>query len=80
MSDAAARLAGALRQRRAIIADEVSRRSPEQHMARLKEVSERIEALQHELRQPVDSRLLHFLKRASYDKALEYLEGRAPSP
>lgn len=74
MKDAAAELAAALRERRAIIADEASRRAPEQHIERLRAVSERIAGLATELPQPIDPQLTHFLKRASYDKALEFLE------
>jgi hypothetical protein len=43
-------------------------------MARLRTVSEKIEALQTALPQPVDPRLAHYLQRRSYDKALEFLE------
>ncbi|MFL6584712.1 MAG: hypothetical protein ACJ8KU_09365 [Chthoniobacterales bacterium] len=76
MEEAAAQLAAALRERRAIIADEASRSSPGQHLARLKKISERIDALERELPPPIDPQLAHFLKRASYDKALEFLEAR----
>lgn len=68
-------LATALRERLAIISDQQSRRSPEQHMERLKAISERIERLGVKLPQPVNPRLAHFLERRSYDKALEVLEG-----
>ena len=67
-------LAEALRERLAIISDQESRRNPEQHIARLKAVSERIEQLSVALPHPVNSRLAHFLERRSYDKALEMLE------
>jgi hypothetical protein len=66
----------ALRERLAIIQDEQSRRDVDTHIARLRAVSERIEKLQQALPQPVDSRLAHYLQRKSYDKALEFLEGR----
>jgi hypothetical protein len=39
-------------------------------------VSEKIDSLQESLPQPVDPRLAHYLQRKSYDKALEFLEGR----
>jgi hypothetical protein len=65
-----------LRERLAIIRDEQSRRDEEKHIARLRAVSEKIEQLQGTLPQPVDPRLAHYLERKSYDKALEYLEGR----
>ena len=66
-------LASALRERLAIIGDERSRQNPEQHMARLKEVSERIDTLAAALPRPIDPQLEHFLQRRSYDKALEML-------
>lgn len=67
-------LSAALRERLAIIRDESSRRNPEAHMARLKEVSERIEELRLQLPKPIHPQLAHFLERSSYDKALEFLE------
>ena len=69
-------LANALRERLAIIHDEGSRRDEASHIARLKTVSEKIDQLQAALPKPVDPRLAHYLQRNSYDKALEYLEGR----
>ena len=74
MQEIFANLAMALRERLAIIADEQSRREPEQHMERLKAVSERIEQLELELPQTVDPQLRHFLQRRSYSKALEQLQ------
>ena len=79
MQNATSNLATALRQRLAIIGDENSRRDPEKHTARLRAVSERIENLAEALPQPIDPQLAHFLQRKSYDKVLEFLEGRAPS-
>jgi hypothetical protein len=73
MSVAEKNLAEALRERIAIIADEESRRRPEQHLERLRAVSQRIDALAASLPQPVDPRLAHYLERRSYDKALELL-------
>jgi hypothetical protein len=75
MENAIADLAQALRERLAIIHDEESRRDEAKHIARLREVSEKIDKLQQALPQPIDPRLKHFLERKSYDKALEYLEG-----
>ena len=69
-------LANALRERLAIIHDEQSRRDEAKHIARLRAVYEKIDQLQAALPNPVDPRLAHYLERKSYDKALEYLEGR----
>ena len=70
-------LADALRERLKIISDEASRRDPDQHVRRLREISERIESLAAALPQPIPPRLAHFLTRRSYDKALALLEGNA---
>ena len=77
MTKAERELAEALRERLKIISDEESRRNPEQHVKRLREVSEHIETLVAALPQPIPPRLAHFLDRRSYDKALEFLESRA---
>ena len=69
-------LAEALRERLKIISDEESRCDPEQHVKRLREISDRIETLVAALPQPIPPRLAHFLERRSYDKALEFLEDR----
>jgi len=69
-------LTRALRERLAIIHDGESRRDEETHMARLSAVSEKIDKLAAALPRPIDSQLAHYLKRRSYDKALEFLEGR----
>jgi len=74
--DVVADLAQALRERLAVIRDEHSRRDEAKHIARLRAVSEKIDQLQAALPEPVDPRLAHYLDRKSYDKALEYLEGR----
>jgi hypothetical protein len=79
MDDAFVDLAQALRERLALIRDEQSRRDEEKHLTRLRAVSEKIEKLQAALPQPIDPRLAHYLQRRSYDKALEFLEGRAAS-
>ena len=79
MQNVTSELAAALRERLAIIGDEDSRRDPEKHTARLRAVSERIDNLAAALPKPIDPQLAHFLQRKSYDKALELLEGRAPS-
>jgi hypothetical protein len=66
-------LAEALRERLLIIADEESRRDPDRHTARLREVSEKIERLEQSLPAQIDPQLRHFLQRRSYSKALELL-------
>jgi hypothetical protein len=76
MENAVSDLAQALRERVAIIRDEQSRRDEAKHIVRLRAVSEKIDKLQAALPHPVDPRLVHYLERKSYDKALEYLEGR----
>ena len=68
-----AELSEALRKRLAIISDEESRRNPIQHTERLREISERIEAIEHQLPSTIDPQLRHFLQRRSYSKALELL-------
>ena len=79
MENATADLRDALRERLAIIHDEETRRDADTHMARLREISEKIDKVQAVLPRPIDPQLAHYLKRRSYDKALEFLEGRAPS-
>jgi len=76
MQNAIVDLREALRERLAIIHDEESRRDEEQHMARLRVISEKIDKLQAALPRPIDPQLAHYLQRRSYDKALEFLEGR----
>jgi hypothetical protein len=76
MENAFADLAQALRDRLSIIQDEESRRDEAKHIARLRAISEKIDTLQAALPQPVDPRLAHYLQRHSYDKALEFLDGR----
>jgi hypothetical protein len=69
-------LADALRERIAVIYDHESRHDAEKHIARLKAISERIDALEAALPPPIDPQLTHFLQRKSYDKALALLENR----
>ncbi len=76
MENALADLAQALRERLAVIHDDQGRRDEAKHIARLRAVSEKIDKLQAALPQPVDPRLAHYLQRRSYDKALEFLEGK----
>ncbi|MEO5719279.1 MAG: hypothetical protein ABIR29_12030 [Chthoniobacterales bacterium] len=69
-------LANALRERRSLIADEPSRREPEQHLAKLNKISEKIVVLSEALPRPIEPQLAHYLARCSYDKALEALEAK----
>jgi hypothetical protein len=79
MNQAIVDLTAALRERLAIIGDENSRRDLQAHTARLSAISEKIEKLESALPKPINPQLAHFLHRKSYDKALEFLEGAAPS-
>jgi hypothetical protein len=74
MKNALADLEQALRERLAVIGDEESRRDQARHVARLREVSEKIDRLHHSLPASTDPQLNHYLERKSYDKALKYLE------
>ena len=76
MNSTKAELAAALRQRLAIVADQTSRRDPDQHLEKLKLISEKIDLLGRSLPPPVDPQLAHFLARCSYDKALKALEAQ----
>ncbi len=67
-------LIAALRERLAIIGDEASRPDEQDHIARLRAVSDKIDQLQAALPRPIDPQLAHYLQRRSYDKALEFLE------
>ena len=69
-------LVAALRERLVIVGDEKSRSDPDQHVKKLREVSEKIDMAQAALPQPIGPRLAHFLERRSYEKALELLEQR----
>ena len=74
MNSALVNLAAALRARRAIIADQESRRNQQKHMARLADISAEIEKIETSLPERIDPQLAHFLQRRSYDKALEFIE------
>ena len=60
-------LTEALRERLAVIRDEKSRHDETKHIARLREVSEKIDRLQESLPPSVDPRLRHFLERGQID-------------
>jgi hypothetical protein len=74
MENVTADLANALRERLAVIQDEESRRDEAKHIARLKEISDRIDDLRARLPKPIDPQLAHYLQRCSYEKALEFLK------
>jgi hypothetical protein len=78
MENALVDLRDALQERLAIIRDEDSRRDVQAHVARLSAVSEKIDKLAAAVPRPLDPQLAHYLRRRSYDKALEFLEGQAP--
>ena len=78
MPDLFAELADALRERLAVIADrELYARDPAAHLEKLKAVSEKITQLGNALPRPLDASLAHYLQRASYQKALEWLEAHS---
>ncbi len=63
-----------LEERLAVIADhELRDRDPQAHLARLREVSEKLVAEHAKLRAELPPRLNHFLLQASYGKALDWL-------
>ena len=74
MQEVLSDLAAALRERLSIIGDEKSRSEPERHMARLQQISERLEQLEQQLPREIDPQLRHYLQRRSYSKALECVE------
>jgi hypothetical protein len=76
-ADAYTALTTALRERLAVIADrQAYARDPESHLERLKNASEQITRCANELPQPIAPDLAHYLQRASYDKALVWLESQ----
>ena len=75
MPDLYAELATALRERLAVIADrEFYERDPAAHLEKLKSVSEKISQLGAALPRPLPGDFAHYLQRASYEKALAWLE------
>ena len=77
MHEAYTLLAAALRERIAIIADrDLYARDPAAHLEKLRAVSEQITAHAAALPKPVDGEFAHFIHRASYAKALDWLAAR----
>ena len=67
-------LAQALRDRLQVIGDKTLKDSPSAHLEKLREASERIDALRAKLPTNADPRLVHYLDRMSLSKALEFIE------
>jgi hypothetical protein len=67
-------LAQALRDRLQVIGDKTLQDNPSAHLEKLREASERIDALKAKLPANADPRLMHYLDRMSLSKALEFIE------
>jgi hypothetical protein len=67
-------LAQALRDRLQAIGDKTLQDNPSAHLEKLREASERIDALKAKLPANADPRLVHYLDRMSLSKALEFIE------
>jgi hypothetical protein len=67
-------LAQALRDRLQVIGDKTLQSNPSAHLERLREASERIDALKAKLPPNADPRLVHYLDRMNLSKALEFIE------
>ena len=79
MPDLFAELAAALRERLTVIADrELYARDPTAHLEKLKAVSERITQIGNALPRPLPGDFAHYLQRASYEKALAWIEANKP--
>lgn len=77
MDAAFTHLAAALRERLAIIADRaLYERDPAAHLEKLKAASEQITTHAAALPRPLEGDFAHYLQRASYAKALDWLEAR----
>jgi hypothetical protein len=70
-------LAGALRERLEVIGDrELFQRDPAAHLEKLKAASQRIDEYAAALPSPVPTDLAHYIHRASFAKALGWIEER----
>ena len=67
-------LAQALRDLLQVIGDKTLQDNPSAHLEKLREASERIDALKAKLPANADPRLVHYLDRMSLSKALEFIE------
>ena len=75
--DLFAELEDALRERLAVIGDRaLYERDPAAHLEKLKAASEKITQLGNALPRPLPGDFAHYLQRASFQKALEWLEAR----
>jgi hypothetical protein len=74
MGDFYSELAQALRDRLQVIGDKSLQNDPTAHLEKLREASERIDALKANLPVNADPRLAHYLDRMSLSKALEFIE------
>jgi hypothetical protein len=75
MDEYYAKLAGALRQRLTLIADQDLRKNnPALQLEKLKLASEEIEELKANIPADADPMLVHYLQRMSLSKALEFVE------
>ena len=75
-SEFSGRLRDLLERRLAIIADqEIREKNPAAQLEQLREVSEKITAMQEEAKGNLPPRLKHYLERASFQKALACLKG-----
>jgi hypothetical protein len=71
------KLAEALRERLALIADHQLRdRDPALQLEKLKEASVRIDVLESQLPADADPMLVHYIQRKSLSKALEYVQDK----
>ena len=78
-TDLFAELADALRERLAVIADrDLYARDPAAHLEKLKSASERITQIGNALPRPLPGDFAHYLQRASYEKALAWIEANKP--
>ena len=76
LSDLHSTLRDLLRERLGVIADVSLRESdPTAHLGELRRVSEAIDAFREEHFLRFDGRLRHYLQNASYQKALDHIEG-----
>jgi hypothetical protein len=70
-------LADVLRTRLLVIADHKARdRNPEEHLQRLRQLSEKLEHLKKSIPEDADPMLVHYLQRMSLSKALSFIEAK----